>query len=87
MDNNRVIAGTIDHAIACSLGGLLGLHFIMLPLINNSLELKSVYLLFIKTGLIPMSYYLLRDIPSSGSIEKRVMKLQIINRKTQRKQV
>ncbi|MBN1501042.1 MAG: RDD family protein [Spirochaetes bacterium] len=79
MNKKRIIAGMIDFLITAVIQSVLIFLIIILPLINNQLNPEKIIIRMVIITFISILYMILRDIPGSKSIGKRILKLKIIN--------
>ena len=85
MEQKRIIACFIDFLIAAAISNIPFILLVMLPLIqrNGQMEPKELMAKTLLASLIAMQYLIFRDVPSGGSIGKKVMKLKVVDIETQ----
>ena len=85
MEEKRFVAVFIDFIIAAATNIIPFSLLVMLPMIQGNGQMQPPELMARALGasLIAMLYLVFRDIPSGGSIGKKVMKLKIVDTETQ----
>lgn len=85
MEYTRLIAVFIDFLIAACINTIPFTLLVMLPMVQTNGQMESPELMgrALIASLIAMLYLVFRDIPSGGSIGKKVMKLKVVDAETQ----
>lgn len=85
MEQKRFVAVFIDFIIAAAINIIPFSLLVMLPMIQRNGQMQPPELMARALGasLIAMLYLVFRDIPKSGSIGKKVMKLKVVDTETQ----
>lgn len=83
MNTNRFLAFLIDFLITATIHLIPFSLLVMLPMFQGeAVKGPDVMLKTLCSSLIAMLYLVFRDIPSGGSIGKRIMKLKIVDSDT-----
>lgn len=85
MRSKRIVAGIIDFFIIALIYEIPFAIFIMLPLITGQISSDIVITRTIYCTLFALLLLILKDVLKNGSIGKKIMKLEIIDSKTQEK--
>lgn len=85
MEQTRSIAFFIDFVIAACINTIPFGLLVMLPIFQRNGQIESPEMMgrALIASLIAMLYLVFRDIPSGGSIGKKVMKLKVVDAETQ----
>lgn len=85
MNTKRIVAGIIDFFIIALIYEIPFAIFVMLPLIAGQISTRIVIARALYCTLFALLLLILKDVFKNGSIGKRIMKLEIIDSKTQEK--
>lgn len=85
MNTKRIVAGIIDFFIIALIYEIPFAIFVMLPLITGQISTRIVIARALYCTLFALLLLILKDVFKNGSIGKRIMKLEIIDSKTQEK--
>ena len=85
MNTKRIVAGIFDFFIIALIYEIPFVIFIMLPLITGQISSDIVIKRALYCTLFALLLLIFKDIFKNGSIGKRIMKLEIIDSKTQEK--
>ena len=85
MNTKRIVAGIFDFFIIALIYEIPFVIFVMLPLITGQISSDIVIKRALYCTLFALLLLIFKDIFKSGSIGKRIMKLEIVDSKTQEK--